>query len=86
MTLNVSSHSRIAAPPLSLSPPAICDVNDNPLLPLSSVKYESLDLFMRSFLGTISTVWSTIPLTLRERRAVEGWSAVRHLLQRYFNW
>ena len=37
----------------------------------------------RSFLGTISVVWSIIPLTLRERGAVEGWSAVCHLLQRH---
>ena len=25
--------------------------------------------------------WSTIPLALRERGAVEGWFAVRHFLQ-----
>ena len=29
------------------------------------------------------TVWSIIPLVLRERGAVEGWSAVRHFLQRH---
>ena len=58
-------------------------VNDDPLLLQSPIKYNSLDLFIRSFLGTISVVWSIIPLTLRERGAVEGWSAVRHLLQRH---
>ena len=28
-----------------------------------------------------ASFWSTIPLALRERGAVEGWSAVRHFLQ-----
>ena len=60
-------------------------ISDDPLLLRSSVKYNSLDLFIRSFLGAISTVWSTIPLALRERGAVEGWSAVRHFLQRHLN-
>ena len=36
----------------------------DPLLLRSSGKYNSLDLFIRSFLGAISTVWSTIPLAL----------------------
>ena len=58
-------------------------VSDDPLLLQNSIKYNSLDLFIRSFLGTISVVWSIIPLTLRERGAVEGWSVVRHLLQRH---
>ena len=39
----------------------------------------------KEFSGHNSTVWFTIPLTLRERGAVEGWSAVCHLLQRHFN-
>ena len=58
-------------------------VSDDPLLLQNFIKYNSLDLFIRSFLGTISVVWSIIPLTLRERGAVEGWSIVRHLLQRH---
>ena len=60
-------------------------ISDDPLLLRSSVKYNSLDIFIRSFLGAISIVWSTIPLALRERGAVEGWSAVHHFLQRHLN-
>ena len=59
-------------------------ISDDPLLLRSSVKYNSLDLFIRSFLGAISTVWSTIPFALRER-AIEEWSAVHHFLQRHLN-
>ena len=42
-------------------------VIDDPLLLQSSVKHDSLDLFINSFLGMTPTVWSTIPLSLRER-------------------
>ena len=58
-------------------------VNDDPLPLQSCVKYNSLDLFRNSFLGMIPIIWSTIPLTLRERGTTEGWSAICHHLQRH---
>ena len=47
-------------------------------------KYNSLDLFINSFLGTIPSIWNTIPPTLQERGVIEGWSTLCHLLQRHY--
>jgi len=58
-------------------------VTDDCLSLQQSVRYNSLDLFINSFLGIISSIWAAIPLILRERGIVEGWSAICHLLQRY---
>ena len=47
-------------------------------------KYKSLDLFINSFLGTISSIWNTIPLTLRERGVIEGWSTLLFITKTYY--
>ena len=44
-------------------------------------RYNSLDLFINSFLGTIPSIWANIPLILRGRGITEGWSSLRHELQ-----
>jgi len=55
-------------------------VTDDGLLLQQSIRYNSLDLFINGFLGMISSIWAAIPLILRERGIVEGWSAVCHSL------
>ena len=44
------------------------------------------EFIYKQFSGHNPTVWSTIPLSSRERGAIGGWSAVCYLLQRYFHW
>jgi len=46
-------------------------------------KYNSLDLFINSFLGIIPLIWSSIPFPLRERGTTEGWTALCHLFQKH---
>ena len=58
-------------------------VMDDSFLLQRLVKYNSLDLFINSFLGMIPSIWATIPLTLRERGVTEGWSALLQFLQRH---
>jgi len=58
-------------------------IGDDNFLLQRLVKYNSLDLFINSFLGKIPSIWAGIPLTLRERAVDEGWSNLRRLLQRY---
>ena len=55
-------------------------VMDDCLLLQQLIRYNSLDLFINSFLGMISSIWTAIPLTLRLRG---GWSALCHLFQRH---
>ena len=35
-------------------------------------------------IGSRPSLWTTIPLTLRERGTIEGWSTLRHQFQRHF--
>ena len=44
-------------------------------------RYNSLDLFINSFLGQIPSIWASIPLTLRQRTLDEWWTNLRQLLQ-----
>ena len=53
-------------------------VVDDSLMLQQMTKYNSLDLFINGFLGIIPSLWTTIPLTLRERGTTEGWSTLRH--------
>ena len=56
--------------------------NDSLLLS-SSIKFNSLDLFRRSFIGAIPDIWAATPVELRLRGADQGWSIVMKLLQKY---
>ena len=58
-------------------------VIDDPLSLLVLTQFNSLDLFIRSFLGAIPLIWASLSLTLRQRGAAEGWTAVCHLLQKH---
>jgi len=44
-------------------------------------RYNSLDLFINSFLGQIPSIWASIPLTLRQKTLDERWTNVLQLLQ-----
>ena len=59
-------------------------VTDDPLSLQVLTQFNSLDIFIRSFLGAIPLIWASLPLTLRQRAAAEGWTTVRHMLQRHF--
>ena len=59
-------------------------VTDDPLSLQVLTQFNSLDIFIRSFLGAIPLIWASLPLTLRQRGAAEGWTTVRHMLQRHF--
>ena len=58
-------------------------VTDDPLSLQVLTWFNSLDIFIRSFLGAIPLIWASLPLTLRQRGAAEGWTTVRHMLQRH---
>ena len=62
---------------------SFCHVMDNCLLLQRLIRYNSLDLFINSFLGMIPSIWATVLLTLRLRGVTEGWSALCHLFQRH---
>ena len=56
--------------------------NDS-LLFSSTIQFNSLDLFRRSFIGEIPDIWAVIPMEPRLRGADRGWSTVMKLLQKY---
>ena len=43
-----------------------------------------MDVIHQKFFGVIPLIWASLPLTLRQRGAAEGWTTVRHMLQRHF--
>jgi len=56
-----------------------CHVTDDCLLLQWLIRYNSLDLFINSFLGMIPSIWATISLILRERERCY-WGMVCRLL------
>ena len=58
--------------------------SDDHLLLLSPVRHNSLDLFRRSFLGTISHLLGSTPSVIRLRGATDGWLVILKLLQKHF--
>ena len=59
-------------------------VTDDPLSLQELKRVNLLDLFIRSFLRAIPSIWASLPLTLQERGVVKGWTAVYCILQRHF--
>ena len=56
-------------------------VEDDDFLLQQLTRYNSLDLFINSFLGQIPSIWASIPLTLRQRTFDERWTNLHQLLQ-----
>jgi len=54
---------------------------DDDFLLQQLTRYNSLDLFINSFLGQIPSIWASILLTLRQRTLDERWTNLRQLLQ-----
>ena len=59
------------------------NLSDDPLLLSSSIKYNSLDLYRRSFLGAITNIWASTPHNIRLRGSEEDWYSIIKLLQKY---
>ena len=56
--------------------------NDS-LLFSSSIRFASLDMFRKSFIGVIPDIWPVTPVEFRLRGADQGWSTVLKLFQKY---
>ena len=59
------------------------NLSDDPLLLSSTIKYNSLDLYRRSFLGAITNIWASTPHNIRLRGSEEDWYSIIKLLQKY---
>ena len=57
-------------------------MNTDSLLLSSTIQFNSLDLFRRSFFGAIIDIWAATPVELRRRGVDQGWSTVVKLLQK----